>query len=51
MRMLRRGLHSCNDVIDDDVHDSNEVSKLTSPKPFTLPLSFPQRIAKAKLDL
>jgi len=43
-----------NDVIDDVVYKSNEVPKdpkITSPKPYTPPLPFPQRIAKAKLDL
>ena len=36
------------------MHDSNELSKglkQTFRKPFTLPLSFPQRIAKAKVNL
>ena len=45
---------SSNYVIDDNVHNSNEVPKdpkQTSPKPFTPPLSFPQRMAKAKLDM
>ena len=35
---------SSKDVIDGDVHNSNEVlkdSKFISPKPFTPPLSFP----------
>jgi len=43
-----------NGVIDDAVHKSNEVPKdpkITSAKPYTLPLPFPQRMAKAKLDL
>jgi len=44
-----------NDVHDDDVvKDTEEVpkdSKHTSSKPYTLPLPFPQRMAKAKLDL
>ena len=43
-----------NDVIVDDVHNSNEVprdSKYTFQKPYTPPLPFPQRMAKAKLDL
>jgi len=43
-----------NDVIVDDVHNSNEVPKdfkMASPKPYTPPLPFPQRMPKAKLDL
>ena len=39
---------------DDVVKDANVVprySKQTSPKLYTPPLPFPQRIAKAKLDL
>jgi len=42
-----------NDVIV-DVHNSKEVSKhskITSLKPYTLSLSFPQRMTKTKLDL
>ena len=42
------------EVIDDVVHKSDGVpkdSKITSPKPYTPPLPFPQRMAKAKLDL
>ena len=38
----------------DDVHNSKELVKdfnVTSPKPYNPPLSFPQRMAKAKLDL
>jgi len=37
-----------------DVHKSKEPPKdsnVTSPKPYNLPLPFPQRMAKAKLDL
>jgi len=37
-----------------DVHNSKEPvkdSNVTSPKPYNPPLSFPQRMAKAKLDL
>ena len=37
-----------------DMHNSNEVPKdsnYTSPKPYTPALPFPQRMAKAKLDL
>jgi len=37
-----------------DVHNSKEVpkdSKITSPKPYTPPLPFPHKIAKAKLHL
>ena len=43
-----------NDVIDDVVHKYDEVPKdpkITSSKPYTPPLPFPQRMAKAKLDL
>ena len=42
------------DVINDDANESNEVPKdpkQTSLNPFTSPLSFPQRMAKTKLDL
>jgi len=42
------------EVIDDVVHKSDEVPKdpkITPPKPYTPPLPFPQRMAKAKLDL
>jgi len=38
---------------DNDVPNSNKVPKdpkCTSPKPYTLPLPLPQRIAKVKLD-
>jgi len=40
-------------VIDDVVHEADEApkgSKTISPKPYTPPFSFPQRMAKAKLD-
>jgi len=43
-----------NDVIDNDLHDFNEVPKdlkQTFQKFFTPPLSFTQSIAKGKLDL
>jgi len=43
-----------NDESDDDMHDSNEVTKdpkQTFLKPFTLPFPFPQRMAMTKLDL
>ena len=42
------------DVIDDVMHKFDEVPKnpeITSPKPYTTPLAFSQRMAKAKLDL
>ena len=57
MRMLRLLTNvptPFNDRIDDDVHDSNELPmepKQTSPKPVAPPLSFLQRMAKAKLNL
>jgi len=41
------------EVIGDVVHKFDEVSKdpkIISPKPYTPPLPFPQRIAKVKLD-
>jgi len=42
------------ELIDNVVHKSDKVPKdlkITSPKPYTSPLLFPQRMAKAKLDL
>jgi len=45
---------SSKEVIDDVAHESSEVSKdpkITRPNPYTPPLLFPQRMAKAKLDL
>jgi len=42
------------EVIDNVVHKSDEVPKdpkTISPHPYTPPLPFPQRMAKAKLDL
>ena len=39
---------------DDDVPNCNEVPKVpksTSSKPYILPLPFPQRLAKVKLNL
>jgi len=46
---------SSNDLHKDDVVKDADVvpkdSKQTSPKPYTPPLPFPQRMAKAKLDL
>ena len=42
------------DVIDKAMSNSHEVlkdPKYKSPKPYTLPLPFPQRMAKAKVDL
>ena len=41
------------EVIDDVVHKADEVPKdrkIISPKPYTAPLPFPQRMAKTKLD-
>ena len=43
-----------NDVLDDDVNNANEVPldpKQSSPRPFSLPLSFHERMAKTKFDL
>ena len=43
-----------NDVINNVVHKFDEIPKdpnITPPKPYTLPLPFPQRMAKEKLDL
>ena len=40
--------------VSDDEHNSKEPIKdtnVTSPKPYNPPLPFPQRMAKAKLDL